>query len=48
MGLVNAKRTPVALHPSRPEVQLVKMGVQIDEAGVQIDEMVVQIVQTGG
>ena len=43
---VNAKRTPVAFHPSRPEVQLGKMGVQIDEAGVQIDEMVVQKVQT--
>ena len=45
---VNAKRTPVALPPSRSEVQLGKMGVQIDETGVQIDEMVVQIVQTRG
>ena len=45
---MNAKRTPVALYPSRRKIQLGKMGVQIDEAGVQIDEMVVQIVQTRG
>ena len=36
---VNAKRTPVSLHPCRLEVHLGKMGVQIDEAGVQIDEV---------
>ena len=40
---MNAKRTPVSLHPCRLEVHLGEMGVQIGEAGVQIDEAGVQI-----
>ena len=47
---MNAKRTPVSLHPCRLEVHLGEMGVQIDEAGVQIDEagwQVLDIVREG-